>query len=61
MENWKKKTCENCGFRIGSLCRRFPPCLGAYTNVKYETKAKKENGESLMVYFSACAEYKEVK
>ena len=25
MTDWRSKTCEDCNFRVGDECRRFPP------------------------------------
>lgn len=64
--DWKKQTCKDCHFRVGSECRRFPPQetvqayayedstgILAYPDVEF---ASEEGDEK--AYSDACAEWK---
>lgn len=49
---WKDKNCENCEFKVGGICKRFPPDSDGYSsNIQYLEDEPR--------YKSACAEYKE--
>lgn len=54
MTSWKSATCERCTFRVGVVCRRFPPS----NNKDYPYVAGKEDGMPI-IYEQACAEYTE--
>lgn len=53
MTNWQTATCEKCMFRVGPVCRRFPP-----NNKDYPYVASKDEGRPI-AYDDACAEYAE--
>lgn len=60
---WRDKTCEKCVFRVGPVCRRFPPsnyCVadGIESSYMYSNHRLVINQEYLC--FPACAEYSEV-
>lgn len=53
---WKEKTCENCVFRVGFLCRRFPPNdYEPNKEVSYYPAIQDAAGE----FNNACSEWKE--
>lgn len=52
---WKERTCENCIYRIGRACKRFPP-HGQENNICYPYVGRDKNEE---LFIDACAEYKE--
>lgn len=66
---WKEKTCEDCTFRVGDECRRFPPSV--FTDVcgfddsnpqtMYPcVEFGKVSQDDEMYYPPACAEYAQV-
>ena len=67
---WKDKTCEECRYRVGMDCRRFPPQILHSVNFKYNHMEflprypltvecghhdDSKNGE----FIAACAEFRE--
>ena len=60
MPNWKTKTCEDCGFRIGIRCLKFPPSIKqseSYSINQYPIIL--EFIGEILNYSHACSEYKE--
>lgn len=61
MSDWKNETCEDCMFKVGLLCRRFPPIRlklsqgGSESRYPRVADYVKKND---IVYELACAEYK---
>ena len=53
--NWKEKTCKGCCFRVGVVCRRFPPVV--QNEYPYVTRIEPGLRYS---YLDACSEYAEL-
>lgn len=57
---WRDKSCEHCVFRVGPICRRFPPHVFRYGKCTYppvemDKPYVKDHGD----FAPACAEYAE--
>lgn len=61
---WKDKTCEKCVFRVGPVCRRFPPsnyCVADGIESSYmDSNHRLVFSHDEPWYFPACAEYAEL-
>ncbi len=56
-KKWKNRNCEDCVFRDGDKCRRFPPVGNPHYEISYYYP--KIYNKDIDFYNNACAEFSE--